>query len=137
MSDASQSEWMGYVYKQFTRPTNATGVEVTLTVLDSNNNYREIGKTTTDASGSFSYQWAPDIPGKYVVTATFADSGAYYGSYAQTAIGVDEAPEPTPEPTPTPVSVAETYFMPMSIGMIIAIVVVGALLAILLLRKRP
>ena len=29
------------------------------------------------------------------------------------------------------------YFMPLSIGMIIAIVIVGALLALLMLRKRP
>ncbi len=137
MSDASQGEWMGYVYKQFLRPTNATGVDVILSVIDANNNYRDIGTATTDASGSFSYQWVPDIPGKYTVIATFAGSGAYYASYAQTAIGVDEAPEPTPVPTPTPVSVAEQYFVPATVGMTVAIIAVGAVLALLLLRKRP
>jgi hypothetical protein len=30
------SDWMAYVYMQKTMPTNATGVEVTIDVLDSN-----------------------------------------------------------------------------------------------------
>ncbi len=40
VSDASQSQWMEYVYMQQPEPTNVTGVPVTLYVLDSNNNYR-------------------------------------------------------------------------------------------------
>jgi hypothetical protein len=56
------------VCKQFSRPTNATGVEVTFNVLDSNNNFREIDKTTSDANGYYSFQWKPDVPGKYTVT---------------------------------------------------------------------
>ena len=72
VSDASMSDWMMYVYKQFARPANATGVEVTLSVLDANNNFREIGKTTSDADGYYSLSWKPDIPGKYTVYASFA-----------------------------------------------------------------
>ena len=30
VSDASQSDWMLYVYKQFTQPTDATGVPVSI-----------------------------------------------------------------------------------------------------------
>jgi outer membrane protein assembly factor BamB len=137
VSDESQSAWMEYVYMQKAKPANATGVEVTLSVLDSNNNFRDIGTATSDASGFFSYQWTPDIPGAYTVVARFAGSESYYGSYAEAAFAVDAAPESTPAPTPTPPSVSEQYFMPMSIGMIIAIVVVAALLVLLLLRKRP
>ena len=40
VSDASQSRWMEYVYQNQVMPTNATGVTVTLSVLDSNNNFR-------------------------------------------------------------------------------------------------
>jgi hypothetical protein len=48
-----------------------------------------------------------------------------------------QAPAATATPTPTPASMADLYFLPLSVGMIIAIVVIGALLAVLILRKRP
>ena len=134
VSDASMSDWMLYVYKQFPRPTNATGVEVILSVLDSNNNTREIGKTTSDSSGFFSYQWTPDIEGKYTVIASFAGSNAYYGSYAETAFAVDPA-APTPAEVTIPPDSSATYATYSTIAIIAAIAVVGAILA-LLLRKR-
>ena len=65
VSDASQSAWMEYVYMQKPEPTNVTGVPVTLSVIDSNGNYRPIGTATSDSSGMFTYTWAPDIPGSY------------------------------------------------------------------------
>jgi len=137
VSDASQSDWMLYVYKQFTRPTNATGVPVTISVLDSNGNYRTIGSTTSDSTGAFSFSWIPDIPGKYTVYATFDGSGAYYGSGAETAFVVDNAPAtPTPQPTQPP-SMADLYFLPMSAAIIVIIIVIGAVLALLLVRKHP
>jgi hypothetical protein len=136
VSDASQTGWMQYLYYQFPRPSNATGVEVTLSVIDANNNYRDIGTTTSDADGFFSYAWQPDIPGKYTVIATFGGSNAYYPSHAETAFFADPAPEATAAPTPSPASMSDMYFLPMSVGLIIAIVVVIALLAMVLLRKR-
>ena len=54
MSDADMSAWMEYVYMQQAKPTDAKGVEVVLSVLDPNNNYYEVGNTTSDASGMFS-----------------------------------------------------------------------------------
>jgi hypothetical protein len=137
VSDESMRTWMEYVYMQKPRPTNATGVEVTLSVIDANNNCREIGTATSDANGFFSYEWTPDIPGKYSVIATFAGSESYWPSQAENAFTVMQEPEATPEPTPVPPSVSEQYFMPMSVGMIVAIVVVAALLVLMLLRKRP
>ncbi|MBT0158719.1 PQQ-binding-like beta-propeller repeat protein [Candidatus Bathyarchaeota archaeon A05DMB-2] len=136
VSDESMDEWMQYVYMQFPRPANATGVQITLSVLDSNGNYRDIGSTISDADGFFSFQWTPDIPGKYKVIASFAGSESYYPSHAVSAFAVDAAPEATPGPTPTPALMSEMYFLPMSVGLIIAMAVVIALLA-LLLRKRP
>jgi len=135
VSDESMSAWMEYVYMQQPLPANATGVEVSLDVLDANGNYRNIGTTTSDASGFYSFAWKPDIPGKYTVYATFAGSESYYSSYAEAAFVVDEAPAATPAPTPEPQSMADLYFMPMSIGIIVAVIIVGAL-TILMLRKR-
>jgi hypothetical protein len=52
-SDESMKDWMEYVYMQQPMPTEFTGVPVTIDVIDSNGNYRNIGSATTDASGSF------------------------------------------------------------------------------------
>ena len=38
-SDTSMTAWMGYVYQQQPEPTNFTGVTVTLTAIDPNNNF--------------------------------------------------------------------------------------------------
>ncbi len=136
VSDDSMSDWMLYVYKQFSRPTNAAGVEVVVEVLDPNNNYYEVGRTTSDSTGFYSLAFAPEVPGKYTIVASFAGSGSYYGSFSETAIQVDEAVSTaTPEPTQAPASLADQYLLP-GIGIIVAaIAVVGVALA-LLLRKR-
>lgn len=136
VSDASMSYWMKYVYMQFERPTNATGVNVSLDTVDPNGNYIHIGNTTSDSSGMFSYQWVPQVPGKYTVIATFPGSNSYYGSFTETAIGVDQAPA-TPTPTPQALtSVADQYFIPAIVGLFVVIIAIGALM-LLMLRKRP
>ena len=136
VSEDSMSPWMEYVYEQKGRPVNATGVPVSLIVLDSNGNYREIGTATSDADGFFSLNWKPDIEGKYTVFASFAGSKGYYPSHATTAFTVDAA-APTPAPTATPTtSMTDAYFLPAVAGIIVAIVIVGIVLA-LLVRKRP
>jgi hypothetical protein len=137
VSDASMSDWMLYVYKQFSCPSNATGVPVTLSVVDANNNSRVIGSTTSDASGFFSFNWTPDITGSYTVTATFAGSQAYYGSSAETSFYTSAAP-PTASPYPVVnLPPTETYFAISTVAIIIAIAIVGAVLAMLMRRKRP
>jgi len=134
VSDASMSEWMEYVYQQKTCPSNATGVTVSLDVIDANGNFRNIGTAKTDISGQFGFAWEPDIPGLYTVIATFPGSEAYGSSYAETYFNVMEV-EATPEPTPAPQSAADLYFVPAVIGLLVAIIVVGALV-MLMLRKR-
>jgi hypothetical protein len=136
VSDASMSEWMDYVYQQKARPSNVTGVEVTLSVLDANNNFREIGKTTGDSNGFYSFQYTPDIAGKYTVYASFAGSESYWPSYAETAFAVMEAPPAPPEGPAAPVDMTGTYIMYGVVAIIIAIAIVGAVI-ILVLRKRP
>jgi hypothetical protein len=137
VNEASQSQWMDYVYQQKGRPTNTTGVPISIDVLDSNGNFRNIGITTSDTSGAFSLQWKPDITGKFTVIASFAGSESYWPSYAETSFAVDPA-APTAGPTAEPIqSAADMYFVPAVAGIIISIFIVGAILAILLLRKRP
>jgi hypothetical protein len=126
---------MLYVYKQFPCPSDAAGVEVVVEVLDSNYNYYEVGRTTSDPSGYYSVDFEPEVPGKYTVYVTFAGSEAYYGSFAETAVKVESAPAATPAPTPTPAPMTDTYVMGFGIGIIVAIIVVGLLL-FLMLRKR-
>jgi hypothetical protein len=136
VSEGSQAQWMEYVYMQKGRPNNTTGVTVSLDVIDSNGNYRNIGTAVSDAMGAFSYQWTPDIEGKYTVIASFAGSESYWPSRAETSFAVDPA-APTPMPTAAPVqSTADMYFLPGVAAIIVAIVACFAG-TILLLKKRP
>jgi hypothetical protein len=137
VSDASMSGWMEYVYMQGVRPENITGVTITLDVLDANGNYRPIGETVSDANGFFSYEWEPDIAGKFTVYATFGGSNSYWPAYAVTAFTVSDAPSASSSPDGGTGSVADAYFIPAVIGIIAAIIIVGIILALLLLRRRP
>jgi outer membrane protein assembly factor BamB len=135
VSDSSESQFMEAVYMQQPMPTDITGVPVTLSVLDSNGNCYPIGTTTTDASGTYGLTWTPQIPGNFTVYASFAGTGSYYGSSAETHFYASAAPTATPAPTAPPASLADTYILPMSIVLLIAIIVVGAVI-VLMLRKR-
>jgi len=136
VSDASMSQYMEAVYEQQPMPTNITGVPVTLSVVDANGNTRTIGTTTTDSSGTFAYNWKPDIPGNFTVIATFPGTNSYYGSCAE-AHFYASTPASTTAPTPAPASNTNTYVMEIGIAIIVVIIVVGAILAMLMLRKRP
>jgi outer membrane protein assembly factor BamB len=136
VSDESQAEWMAYVYMQKSRPMVTTGVELKLMVLDSNNNYRDIGITRTDSNGFFSFQWKPDISGKYTVYAIFPGSESYWPSTAVTAFAVDEAPLPVESPEyPQPIDNTMTI-VGVGVAILIAVAIVGAVI-VLMLRKRP
>jgi hypothetical protein len=137
VSDASMTGWMEYVYMQQQCPANVTGVPVSIDVIDSNGNYRNIGSATTNADGMFTFTWTPDIPGDFTVYATFAGSESYYSSHADTSFYVS-----TPTPTASPVataapSAADLYFVPSVLAIIVVIIIGFAVLAVLMLRKRP
>jgi hypothetical protein len=130
------TSWMEYLYQQQPKPTNATGVPVELFVVDANGNYRSIGTTTSDATGFYSYQWTPDIAGKYTVYAMFGGSESYYSSQATTAFAVDDAAATAaPAATQAP-SMADLYFLPAVIGIIIAIIL-AAVAIVFVLNKKP
>ncbi len=164
MSDENMGPWMEYLYMQKPIPGDAKGVQVKLSALDPNGNSQDLGTVTTDLSGSYSLLWTPPVPGKYTITATFAGSGSYWPSYAETAIGVTAAPAasvtppppvtspppPTQPPTttPPPTSVApsvtpppasppaETPSTAVYIAAAAVIVVVAVVVAAVVLRRR-
>ncbi len=137
ISDASMSDWMNYLYNQQPEPTNATGVPVTLSYIDPNGNAYNIGTTTSNVEGQYSYTFTPTIPGTYTIIATFAGSNSYYGSTAQTTMLFNAAP--TPVPTAAPVSGLATM-SGLTYGIIaavIAIIIAIAIVGLLLIRKKP
>ena len=135
VSDESMSEWMKHVYIQFERPMDIEGVEVTLSVVDENGNYREIGKTTSSSDGFYSFAWTPDITGKYMVYASFAGSEAYWPSHAEAAFVVDEAGQQAKAPE-FPAQVDNTMtIVGVGVAILAAIAVVGTVI-MLMLRKK-
>jgi hypothetical protein len=150
VSDGDMSAWMRYVYKQFSCPM-ASGVPVKLeVVVDPNGNWYDIGTAYTDASGFYKISWEPPVPGEYLILASFAGSEAYYGSYVETAIVVDEGLAPgtlmepeiqTPtgleQPSTTPIISTEAVII-LAIALIAAVViacVIGVAAYWLLKRK--
>jgi len=139
ISDADQGHFMAAVYEQQPVPTDMTGVPVTLTAIDPNGNVVTLGTTTSDASGTWSLTWTPpSVPGNYAITATFAGSGAYYGSSAETHVYVGSAPTPAPPTASPPTGLASAGSLELGIALIaVIIIVIGAILIVLMLRKRP
>jgi hypothetical protein len=137
VSDESMGRWMEYVYMQKPRPTNATGVTVTIDAIDPNNNWVHLGTATSDTSGTFGYAWTtPDIPGKYTIMATFAGSESYWPSYAETYAIVSEAPTVTPAQSPAAAPDTTFTIIGTGVGTGIAIIIAVAIATIMLLRKR-
>ncbi len=136
-SDASMTAWMGYVYQQQAEPTNFTGVPVAISVTDSNHNTRVVGTTTTDENGVFHLTWTPDITGNYTVYANFLGTNGYYGSNAETFFNIMNAPA-TSAPTATPATnIASNTTVEYGIAaIIVVIVIIGAILAMLTVRKK-
>jgi len=117
-------------------PTNVVGVPITISVVDANGNYRDVG-TTTSADGFFAFNWKPDIEGQFTVYASFAGSESYYPSHAVTAFNIEPAAA-TPAPTTPPNFDSVTQSLTLTVALaavaiIIAIIVVG----LLVLRKHP
>ena len=130
---------MEYVYEQQPMPTNATGVPVTITVIDSNGNYRQIGTTTTDSSGMYSFPWTPDIRGKYTVIATFAGTGSYYGSSVSSL--PSQLTQLLHQQQHQPLHLYQLIcnnsdIMMYIIGGVVAIIIAIAIVGLLLMRKK-
>jgi hypothetical protein len=134
VSDANMADYMGYVYQQQPFPVNCSGVPVAINVWDSNNNYRNIGTAISDANGYFSFEWNPDIPGKFTVIANFEGTNGYWPSYAESSFTLTEA-QPTATPTPPPASNTDTYVTAFGIGIIVILIIIGVAIILMLRRK--
>jgi outer membrane protein assembly factor BamB len=124
VSDASMSDWMLYVYKQFARPTDATGVTVKIEVVNPDNEYEMVGTTTSDSYGNWAFGFCPDVPGTYMVIATFEGSRGYYGSASTTYLTVASA-----------ASGANVLTLELAIVLAIIVMVVVCIVVYLLTRR--
>ena len=141
VSEDSQSAWMEYVYLQQAFPSNATGVPVSVNVIDPNGNYMNLGTATTDTSGFYAFQVNPDMltagPGTYKVITTYAGSNSYWPSNSESAFTINSAPS-TPAPTAVPLTMdaVNTSVMTYTIVAAVAIIIAIAIATLLMLRKR-
>jgi hypothetical protein len=137
VSKESMTTYMEYLHIQKPIPSGVTvtGIPVSLDAVDPNGNTEHIATVTSDISGVFSCLWKPALVGKYTVTATFMGDDSYGSSFAETAVGVVEAPaSPTPEQPPAPADYTMTIIV-TGIAIIIAVAIAVAI-AVMLLRKR-
>jgi hypothetical protein len=139
VSDNDQEAWMEYIYEQQAKPTNATGVPVSIDAIDPNGNTIHIGDATSDTSGSYIYSWTtPNVPGQYKIIASFEGSNSYGSSYAQTGAYVSSEQSAV---TTSPIPVASQQPVEMyviGIGIALAIIIaIGFAITIIVLRKRP
>jgi len=138
VSDNSMSGLMEAAYEQQPLPSNTTGVPISVYVLDSNNNYRSIGTTTSNALGDWGLTWTPDITGNYTVYAVFAGTHGYYPSSASTFLYAGAPPATTATTTTPATNLASNSTVEYGIVAIaIIIIVIGAVLALLVTRKHP
>jgi hypothetical protein len=129
---------MEAAYEQQPLPSNLTGVPISVYVLDSNNNYRSIGTTTSNSLGDWGLTWTPDITGNYTIYAVFAGTHGYYPSSTSTFLYAGSPPS-TVAPTATPMSgLASNSTLEYGlVAIIIIIIIIGAVLALLVTRKHP
>jgi hypothetical protein len=137
VSKESMTAYMEYIYMQTAIPANVVGVPVSIDAVDPNGNFVHIADVTSDMSGTYSYMWQPDMAGKYTVTATFMGDDSYGSSYAQTAVGVVEAPAASSTPTPISFDSINSTVTSTIIGGVVAIIIAIAIVGLLVLRKRP
>ena len=129
----SMTQWMEYLHMQHTVPADVKGVSVSIDIVDPNSNFFHIADVTTDGySGTFGYEWEPDVPGLYTVTATFMGDDSYGSSFATTYVSVADAPAATPTPDIQP---APDY-TPLLYGILVVGIIAILLLLVMMFRKR-
>jgi outer membrane protein assembly factor BamB len=133
VSDASMSEMMLYVYKTEQPSMDIMGVTVQLEAIDPEGEYLYIGATTTDMYGNYGHDFTPAKEGKYMIMASFKESGGYYGSTDTAYLAVGPALAPSGPITPEPhAPLITTEVAIILVAAVAAIVIV----AFLVMRKR-
>jgi hypothetical protein len=104
-----------------------TGVPVTLTAIDQDNNVYDLGVVTTNGYyGTFSHAWTPPEEGTYEIIASFGLDESYGSSVASTSVNVGPEPEALEFPdaaTQEDVDQAVDGLTPMFLGIILAVIV--------------
>jgi outer membrane protein assembly factor BamB len=144
VSKDSMATQMEYLHIQhpidgFFHNQTITGIPVSLDAIDPNGNSVHIGDVTTDGySGTFGFEWQPEIAGMYQITATFMGDDSYGSSFATTYATVSEAPQQSPTPT-TSINLESVNNTTITavIGTGIAIIIAVAIVGLLMLRKKP
>jgi len=137
IADDDMGDWMKHLYNQFQIPTDLTGVQVKLEAVDPNNNYQNLGTTTTDVYGNYGLAFKPDTEGTYMIIATFEGSDAYYGSESTTYLTVDPASSPsTPIEPDQPAAEAPLITTEVAILAAVAVACLIGVAAFWALKKR-
>jgi hypothetical protein len=118
-----------------------TGVEVTLTAIDTEDpmNVVDLGTVTSNGyTGKFGMEWTPTAEGFYEIYASFGPTEGYGSSSASTFVSVGPAPEETQTPEPSPSPEPEHPIISLEAALIIATVVIAAviILAWALMRRK-
>ena len=92
ISDADMTAWMEYLFMQQAKPTNAIGVDVSLSAIDPNGNSIPIGTTTSDMNGNYAIAFDPGVPGTYQIIANFAGTKAYGPSVSNNVLDSRRCP---------------------------------------------
>jgi outer membrane protein assembly factor BamB len=150
VSDASQEAWMEYIYQQQPKPSSANntgslqpaavGVPVTLTAIDPNGNYENLGTATSNLNGFYSLTVDTNTlgagAGTYQIIASFAATNSYGSSSAASSFVVNAPPLVTPTAAPISSESTQMYVLGIGIAIIIAIVIVGVLLFMAIRRRQ-
>jgi hypothetical protein len=138
VSDASMSDWMLYVWKNFERPADATGVTVKLEAINPDGGYEDWGTTTSDSYGNWAFGACPDKTGTYMIIATFTGSGAYYGSTDTAYLTVADPVTVDTSELQNSVNSVENTVSGLSIYLlaILVLVIIALLVAIYSLLKK-
>ncbi len=131
VSDGSMGTWMEYLHMQKPKPTDATGVQVILSAIDSNGNEVVIGTATSDTNGNYGFAWTPTVEGAFYISAKFAGTASYGSSEASTYMAVSQATSTSSSQEQSSNSGASTEFY-----IIIALVVVIAIIAVAVILRR-
>ena len=127
---------MDYLHMQnatlLNNPPKPNGVTVRLAAVGPSGDVIDIGTVTSDSGGLFKKTWTPQSEGEYTVYATFDGSNSYYGSYAETALSIIEAPAETSNAQQ---QIIPDYTMTL-IGGFLAVIVAVAIVGILVVRKK-
>ncbi len=88
VSDVNMTAWMEHLHMQKPLTGDVEGVPVELFAVGPDGRKISIGTVTSDSAGLFMMLWTPPSEGAYKVVANFTGTESYWGSSAETALGV-------------------------------------------------